>query len=189
MSIYRAQISFPFDSALPRDLVTINPHFNGNAAQPLADVLKSNLIAHASVGASTPFTVKIYDAKQAPPSYPLAQSTNGTGYLTTTHAREMALCLSYYAQWNRPTFRGRLFIPGQFVGGTFSLRPTSAQMAEVVSWKAVFTTGLPSGTFWTVYSRKTGLDAKVTNVWCDDEWDVMRSRGLKGTTRTVDVVP
>lgn len=184
MAIYRAQISFDVDSALPRDRMVINPHFNGTDAQGLADVLKTNLIANAHVGAATPFTVKIYDAKKAPPSYPLATSSQTGTPRTTTCPRELALCLSYYATFNRPRFRGRVYIPAGFLGGTIALRPTATQRQDVLTFATSFTTGLPSGTFWTVYSRVTGTDAQVSNWWCDDEWDIVRSRGLKGTART-----
>jgi hypothetical protein len=185
MAVYRAQIGFPLDSALPRDIVTVNPHYNGGDAQGLADRLKANLIANVQIGASQPFTIKIYDAKKAPPSYPLATATNGTGFVATTHPRELGLCLSYYAQWNRPTFRGRVYIPCHFLLGSVGLRPTSTQIANALAWKDTLTNGLPSGTFFVVYSRKTGQDSQVTNWWVDDEWDVTRSRGLKPTTRSV----
>jgi hypothetical protein len=49
--------------------------------------------------------------------------------------------------------------------------------------------GLPPSTFWVVYSRKTGGDAQVTNVWVDDEWDTVRSRGLRGTVRDLGTLP
>jgi hypothetical protein len=183
--IFKAAISFPMDSALPRDQVSITPHFFGDNAQALADALKANLIANASVGATTPFIVKIYDAQKTPPSYPLATSTNGTGFTTSTLPREIALCLSYYSTWNRPQYRGRLYIPGHFIGGPFPLRPTSTQMGKALAWATIFRTGLPANHNWVLYSPKRGAADGVSNWWVDDEWDIVRSRGLRGTTRQV----
>jgi hypothetical protein len=189
MANYRAQIGFALDSALPRDIVTINPHFTGDDAQGLADRLKANLLASPLVGATMPFTVKVYDAVKAPPSYPLAQAVSGTGFIGTSGPREVCLCLSYYAQWNRPTFRGRLYVPYALFKGPLGLRPTNTQMQAVVDFRSVFSTGMPTGTFWTVWSKKMHTAAQVTNVWCDDEWDIQRSRGLRGTTRDLAAVP
>lgn len=189
MANYRAQISFQMNSALPRDAMTINPHYFGDDAVALADRLKANLIAASQVGAAAPFTVKVYDAEKAPPSYPLALATNGTGFLTPGIPSELALCLSYYSTWNRPGYRGRLYIPAHFIGGALALRPSSTQRTAAGQWATVLTSGLPAGHNWIVWSRKQLKGYGVTNWWVDDEWDVMRSRGLKATTRTLGTVP
>ena len=188
MATYRVQIGFQLDSALPKDLVTINPHYSGDNPQALADALKANLIAMGPIGATFPFTIKVYDALKAPPSYPLYSVSNGTGFYPTARPREVALCLSYYAQWNRPTFRGRLYIPGTFIQGTMDLRPSSTQMANCILWKNTLGKNLPSSHFWGVFSQKNQSIASVSHVWCDDEWDTVRSRGLKGTTRQLETL-
>jgi hypothetical protein len=189
MPIYRAQIAFPRDSALPRDEMQITPHYNGTDAQLLANSLKANLIANANIG-TNPFKIKIYDAKAAPPAYPLATAEQTGSPPGGTSPREIALCLSYYAQFNRPHLRGRLYLhPSWLGGGTIPLRPSDSIMTAAVAWKQVLGAGLPPSTFWCVYSRKTGGDAQVTNVWVDDEWDIMRSRGLRSTKRTLGTLP
>jgi hypothetical protein len=189
MATYHAQIGFPFDSAFPRDVVTINPHYNGDNAQGLADALKQNLIAAANVPANMPFTIKVYDAKAPKPSYPLATASQGTGFTVTTSPRELALCLSYYATWNRPSYRGRMYIPHFFLGGALGLRPTQTQMLNALAWRGILGSGLPAQTVWSLYSRKTGLTSGVSHAWVDDEWDIVRSRGLRGTTRETAPVP
>lgn len=182
--IARVQIGFYFDSSLPRDVVTINPHYNTNTPQALCDQLKSNIIASVTGGALNWFTIKAYDAMLPPPSYPVASSSNVVAAPATSHPREVALCLSYYAGWNRPSFRGRLYIPGTLIPGAQGLRPTTPQQQAVIDFAHnVLNHQLPSGTFWTVWSPTHKTDAQVTNVWCDDEWDIVRSRGLKGTSR------
>jgi hypothetical protein len=190
MATYRAQISFQLDSALPRDAVTISPHFIGDDPQGLADRLGSNLLAHANVGATVPLSVKIYDAKKAPPSYPLAIHQQGTGSKATGLPRELALCLSYYAQWNRPTFRGRLYLPLALLAvAAIGLRPSLQHMQSALDFRTIFTSGMPAGTYWVVYSRTTGQASQVTDVWVDDEWDIQRSRGLEGTDRQIAAIP
>lgn len=183
---FRAQISFQYDTAFPRDAISINPHYNGDNAQALADVLKTNLLAVPKIGATTPFKVRVYDAEKAPPSYPLGQAENVASPKLTSSPREVALCLSYYATWNRPGFRGRVFIPSFWISGSLGLRPTNAQQLEVVAMKNIFKSGLPSGTIWEVWSPTLKQGSGISHVWCDDEWDTMRSRGMKSTSRILE---
>lgn len=189
MGIYRANISFLMDGGLPRDECQINPHYNGTDPQLLANSLKANLIANANIGTAG-FKIKVYDAKKPPPSYPLATAEQTGSAKSSPCPREVAICLSYYAQFNRPHLRGRLYLmPSWIGGGTISIRPSASHQTAAVAWKDTLGKGLPPSTFWVVYSPTTGGDAQVTNVWVDDEWDTVRSRGLRGTTRTLGVLP
>lgn len=189
MAIYRVLISFPHDSAFPRDAVSITPHFSGNNADALADVLVNNIKAIAEVGAARSFTLKVYDAQKAPPNYPLETRVNGTGFSTSAKPREIALCLSYYSTYNRPRYRGRLYIPGQFISGAFDLRPSAAQMTIAKNWGTALSSNMPEGHNWVVYSRMNDEAYGVTDWWVDDEWDIQRSRGLRATTRQVASLP
>jgi len=183
MAIYHAAIGFPFDTALPRDVVTLHPHYIGDNPQALADKLKANLIANTGVGAK-PFTVKVYDAEKAAPSYPLATASQ-TGTTPTSNApRELSLCLSYYGIHNRPSTRGRMYIPLNLLGVyTTTARPSGPQMNNALLWSDVFRAGMPANTNWGVWSRKNKAFTVATNWWVDDEWDIVRSRGMRGTTR------
>lgn len=188
MSVFRVAINFPHDSALPRDEMSITPHYIGDNAQALANALKSNLTAYAPVGATHPFKIKVYDAEKAPPSYPLATAEQAGTPSTSATPREICLCLSYYGQFNRPSYRGRLYLPELLFGGAQGIRPTQAQRDAALAFANVLTQGLPSGHHWVIYSRKNKTAFNVTNTWVDDEWDVQRSRGLRGTTRTLGTV-
>jgi hypothetical protein len=184
MASYRVQIGFPMDSDFPRDVVSINPHYTGENPQALADLLVSRIQALSAVGASTPMIVKVYDATKAPPSYPLATRVSGTGHRVTTHPREVALCLSYYAVNNRPSQRGRLYIPATFIGGSLGLQPTQTQIDNTVAWSTALNTPIDTGV-WSVWSKKhKTMMGAVDNIWVDNEWDTVRSRGLKASART-----
>ena len=187
--IYIAKIAFQLDSTLPRDAMSINPCYFGDDAQALANSLKTNLMANTGVGADTPFTVKIYNAEKAPPSYPLATASNGTGSKGTGHPREMALCLSYYSTYNRPGYRGRVYIPLALIGGTAGIRPTQVQMQTALGWHNTLAKSLPTAHNMVVYSRHLGQSFGVSNFWVDDEWDTVRSRGLRSTTRELAAIP
>lgn len=184
MAFYRVSIAFPLDSDLPRDYMTINPHYFGDNASALANAIKSNLIAHTQVGAR-PFFIKVYDAQKAPPSYPLATAEQVAAAPASTAPREVALCLSYFSAWNRPSYRGRLYLPHMLFGGAQGLRPTTIQRDAAMSFKSVLEDNLPANVNFVVWSRKLDNGFGVTDFWVDDEWDIVRSRGLRPTGRTL----
>jgi hypothetical protein len=189
MAIYRVQISFPVDGVLPADAMAITPHYFGDDAQALANVLKSNLSAFVPVGATKPFKIRVYDAQKPPPSYPLATAEQAGTPPTSGIPRELALCLSYYSQFNRPRLRGRLYIPQVLIGGTLGSRPSTTQIASALSWKDPLTQSLPGSHNLVVYSRVDDKANGVNNFWVDDEWDIVRSRGRKPTTRQTATFP
>jgi hypothetical protein len=184
MSVYRVSMQFPFDTALPKDQITITPHFFGTDPQALAAALDANLAAYTPV-TGKPYTIKVYDAQKAPPSYPLATISHTGTSPTTGFPREIAICLSYYTTYNRPRFRGRLYLPAQWFTSVVQLRPTGAIMTAVLGFGTnVLAKSLPQGHNWVVYSptEKTSKGG-VSDMWVDDEWDTVRSRGLVPTTR------
>lgn len=186
MPAYRVQMAFPFDSALPKDLVTINPHFNASDPGPLLAALKANLIAWLPVSAH-PFTLKAYDASAPPPSYPLATASQAGAPAPSGFPREMALCLSYYSTYNRPRYRGRLYLPATWLGGQPGVQPTQGQIDAAMGFvTAVLAKSMPAQANWVVYSAtEKKSQGGVSDYWVDNEWDTMRSRGLDATARTV----
>jgi hypothetical protein len=183
MPSYRASLQFPFDSSLPRDIVSVNPHYNASDPDALAGALLANLMAWGPT-ANKPVTIKVYDAAKPPPSYPLATRVQGGTVPTSGVPRELALCLSYFSTYNRPRYRGRLFLPVTWFTATPSLRPSPGVMTAAMGFAtAVLTKTLPAQTNWIVYSKVAGAGYGVSDYWVDDEWDTQRSRGLRATTR------
>jgi hypothetical protein len=187
----RALITFPHESSLPRDQLAINPHYGQvDNPQALADQLKVNLKVITTIAATIPFTIKIYDAEKAPPSFPLATASQGGTPPLATTPREIALCLSYYSSYNRPRFRGRLYIPYTYITGSLGARPTQVQRDFVLnSWGGALGRNLPPNMNLIVWSRFDKKAYGVTNLWVDDEWDIVRSRGLRGTARSLGTIP
>jgi hypothetical protein len=118
-----------------------------------------------------------------PPSAPVYTGGQAGTPPTSTCPREVALCLSYFGQWNRPTFRGRVYIPGSLLGSTVGAKPTGTQMTNAGSFATALGKNLPSGNYMVVWSRKKASAAQVTDWWVDNEWDTIRSRGLKADNR------
>jgi hypothetical protein len=177
-------MQFPADTSLPKDVFSINPHFNGSDPDALLAALKANLQAWTPT-ASRPFTLKAYDAAKTPPNYPLATASAPGTPPSSGCPREVALCLSYYSTYNRPRFRGRLFIPATFLTSVVQVRPTDGLMDNVLDFgRLVLHQGMPSQTNWVVWSHvENKSQGGVSDIWCDDEWDTIRSRGLASTQR------
>lgn len=58
-----------------------------------------------------------------------------------------------------------------------------------MAWGAVFKTNMPQGHNWVIFSPTRNAMDGVSNYWVDDEWDIVRSRGLRGVTRQLGTVP
>lgn len=188
MSIYRVSLQFPFDSALPRDVISINPHFSGTDPDALASALQANLNSYGPT-TTKPYTIKVYDAQKAPPSFPLATRTLAGTPPVSQMTREVALCLSYYSTYNRPRYRGRLYLIPSWFTGVATLRPSAGTMTAALGFvTGVLTKSLPQAHNWVVYSKVGNQAYGVSNYWVDDEWDTIRSRGLRSTTRQLGVV-
>jgi hypothetical protein len=161
------------------------PGGNGTDWQAMADDVRGVFNARNFLPVGYGTEVKVYDMADAEPrpikaTAPWALATS-SGF-SSEAPREVALCLSYYSERNLPRFRGRLYI-GPFYGA--ALRPTTVFIDAV---KAI-ATGLQNvgsvDVDWGLWSPTRNAFSKITNGWVDDEWDTVRSRGLKATLRSV----
>jgi hypothetical protein len=95
-----------------------------------------------------------------------------------------ALCLSYYADQNIPRRRGRMYL-GPWPASQMAERPGDVPTGEL-GLLATRLSGLGGiNVQWVQYSPSTGEFHNVTNFWIDDEWDTIRSRGLRATKRAL----
>ena len=197
-TIYKVSIGVQTDNNLARDNMFVTPHYRDEAGTQspaqLATQLANNFTAW--YGAPVRGQVKVYleDFNPGIPHNPLAVADFGTVgiYATSTGPRELALCLSYYAGQNTKRYRGRLYIPHAWIRGSGgagspppTLRPTAGMISTVVGFgTSVLVPPKLNGMKWCVASTVDKISRNVTDFWVDDEWDIIRSRGLRGTTRT-----
>lgn len=184
----RMQCSWQADSALPRDRITINPHFNTHLPEPDVPALCNDLAVALDTwaGARGELVVKGYDAEGSKPVFPQGTKILRTGTVGTSGVpRELAVCLSFYADRNQPRRRGRIYTPLCIytTGATQGARPIGTQRSRPAELVAIFAGLGGVDVDWEVWSPRDRAGHKVTNWWVDDEWDVMRSRGLRSTTR------
>lgn len=188
MPIYRLQCTWQLDTVAPRDKVMITPHFD--VLNPAAD--PQGLCEDLLTGLQTitqhtgEVQVKAYDAQGTVPVYPVGDAIINKGVAQASlFPRELALCLSFYGGRNVKRQRGRLFVPLDFcTPGQPGLRPSMpvTKLAELSS----LLQGLGGvDVDWCVYSRLLDKAFSVTDWWYDNEWDIMRSRGTKGTQRII----
>lgn len=190
MSIHRLQLSWQADTLFPRDRVSINPHFEntgGILTDTDVDQLCQDLVEAWQVYA--PFTGEVrckgYDAQSAPPNLPQGDHAVNAGLMGNfAWPREVALCLSYYSGQNTPTKRGRLYLPGGIVFSTNpGKQPSTSTMDKILAFGPILADLGGVDVDWVVYSRKLDTAFPVTNYYCDNEFDTVRSRGLRPTTR------
>lgn len=187
--MFRMQVKIGADTPFQRDRMTITPHFSQQIgpvdAQPLCEDLANGISSWT--GTTREVAVTASDAQGSKPVIPIGYHIVNEGAVPQTAIpREVALCLSYYAGSNRPRYRGRLYIPiGVVAGTTAQVRPTASHQQKVADLVNLFESLGGANIDWVVFSRVDNEPRKVTNWWVDNEWDTIRSRGLRAETRQV----
>jgi hypothetical protein len=134
--------------------------------------------------------VRAYDT-DAVPNYPRAHTIVAAGSpWTISVPREVALCLSYSGP-NRgnKNERGRIYLcPALKAGiGAYSARPDTQQMTWAAEWYTKSNESFPDigGIDWKfgVWSTTLKKFRQTTQWWVNDDWDVVRGRGLPESTR------
>lgn len=193
MAQLRVQVEMGIPTTLPRDVAVTTFHLDTDAGtdyESLADdvgPLFASTIGPMQ-GGVTRYRTKIYDLADAEPRLPRADVVFDAAFGASENGpREVALCLSYYAGRNLPRLRGRMYI-GPVARSVMAERPSEttrqrlADLAEGLS-------GLGGPNVqWVQYSPTTQDFTNVSDYFIDDEWDTMRSRGLRSTTRTTGTV-
>jgi hypothetical protein len=122
------------------------------------------------------------------PNRPKATSVYGAGVFTPSAIPgELALCLSYYGGDAGPSKRGRLYVPYTVINNTtasLGARPNSADRTKVGTLVGLFAGLGGANVDWGVWSPTRNAFTKADHWYVDDEWDTVRSRGLRPTTRT-----
>lgn len=192
MPYYRMAVSVWHDSLAPRDACMINPCFHdmGITSDPtgLCTDLAEAIQTYTGVGTSNQITVKAYDLQGTKPVYPAGEHTINAGAVADSNTpRDIAVCLSFYAGQNQKRKRGRLYIPFHWLGQTSTALSKSvggSTRSKVAALVSTFAGLGGADVDWIVWSQKDATGRAVSNYWVDDEWDTVRSRGLRSTTRT-----
>lgn len=190
MAAYKLATSLQVTSTLPRDAMMINPVINdvlgGDNVQTLCDDWAQAMKTWLGWSSTGEIRVKAYECGKPKPNYPVAETVVNPGTSFPLGApREIALCLSFYSERNVKRQRGRLYVPAACINlaDTIALRPTTAQINKVAALASALSSLGGVDDDWSVWSSVDNVARKVTHWFVDDEWDVQRRRGLRGTTR------
>ncbi len=191
MSKVRVQIITRRATDLARDHIVNTVFFDdfnidptgGTNWQAFADDVKEQWRLREGLPTGYGVETKVYNMADALPRPVKAQSAWAQGRSTAagTVPREVALCLSYFSERNIKRFRGRLYV------GPFPFAEERPNGPQVDGVKALATAMANIGGIdvdWGLWSPTRGAFSKITAGWVDNEWDTIRSRGLKPTTRS-----
>jgi hypothetical protein len=198
VTVQRFQVSIPVYDTVPRNRFINTFHLDRVGALPGDGDLENmcndivQMYATRYGRADKEIACTAYDV-DAVPNYPRARVVINEGLAwTTTHPHEIALCLSYYGQYSgNKNERGRMYLAPQIASGGIGIseRPSPAAMQWALDFYQVSNASLPDlgGADWKfgVYSRTLKTFHQSQHAWVDDEWDTMRSRGLRSTTRVM----
>jgi hypothetical protein len=197
MPRYRALVSTYKNTELAQDYITNTLYFNdtgiGTDAAGLAQDIAEVFATYRSLPTGwNRVNCRLYDmAEPAPREIQGEHTATVTVNGSPAGPREVALCLSYYAERNLPRNRGRIYI-GPWTNGQMTERPAAATGTDPLTILSNLRTLLANiggvDVEWSVYSPTTpgGITEqfkKITGGWQDDEWDTQRSRGLRATAR------
>lgn len=188
MPIYRAQVAVAADTVFPRDRTVNTLCFNDQGVGTDADGLAADLAAVMEtwyVGGHE-IDVRLYDMADAEPREIKGQAIiNPGGAPASLAPREVALCLSFYSERNLPRSRGRIYLGVATASRPLGdVRPPATTRTAALALADGFASLGGADVDWCVYSSSDAAAKPVTNAWVDDEWDTMRSRGLRSTTRS-----
>lgn len=187
MPRYRIQIAAQHDSTLPRDSFVNTLYFNDQGVGSDPDQLCADLINVFQAGwypNPCQIVANAYLIGE-PPNYPVGHAEENMGLAPASScAREVAICLSFYATRNIPRQRGRIYLA--LAGSSYACdtaRPPAARMQQALDLATDFSGIGGLDVDWQVWSPTAQQGGNVTDAWVDDEWDTIRSRGLRPSGR------
>jgi hypothetical protein len=187
MPLYRVQVASAHESLMARDAIVNTFHLNREGIPGFddPDAIASDVCdAWGELYGVTRIETRIYEARGAAPHFPVGQHVkNPNDVKQGGMPREVALCLSYYGERNLPRTRGRMFICAALAGLAASTRPSPGNQDVVLAHANRIAALGGLDVDWQVYSPTSDAAENVQHAYVDDEWDTIRSRGLRPTQR------
>lgn len=163
----------------------VSGSFDDPDYQNLADDLRDIYAQIPTWTTGCKIEVRAYNMADATPRPEKAYSTVQRGGTFVVGAAQVALCLSYYADRNLPRQRGRIY------GGPYT--PSTPQAVDeltntLISLGQAFAGLGGLNVDWSIYSPTTGDAMRISNIWVDNSWDIIRSRKLPSTKRNAATI-
>lgn len=188
MATYKVQVSAAVDTILPRDRIVNTFHLDDHGVTSDPNGLAEDAcgVFETLYGSAREIAVRLYDTGDAP-NYPVGEFVRQAGQAgaASSDPREVALCLSYYGERNLPRTRGRMYIcvaACQNVSAN-GVRPNAFAGQQLLDLaNGIAGLGGPD-VDWVWWSTINGDHGPVKHSYVDDEWDTVRKRGLRSSTR------
>lgn len=190
MTTFKIVLSTWLDTTDASDALQITPTFDTGITAGNPETLCNDLLtaweAWLAVNVrGTQIRATAYDVRGAKPNYPKFMVTrNADTAKPAPNNRELALCLSFFNENNRPRNRGRLYIPVCFTGQNANGAVADGQLTQKVADLVPIFTGLGGiDVDWGVWSTVDSQFRKATDWFVDNSWDTQRRRGKRATAR------
>lgn len=197
MPNYRHMVRLPYTSGLPEDVaVNVFHSICDDNAEAVAfaeaivtfyTTIDGTILSNQISAAADACSVTTYDLSQPEPRVPIDVNTFTLVPSGSSIPNEIALCLSFEGAplpgSDPARRRGRVFLgPLGGINDSTTSRPQAARIAEVQAAAQALLDNA-TGAAWAVYSTVDAQTVPVASGWIDNEYDTMRSRGRKATTR------
>lgn len=194
---YKFQVSLPVTDTLPRNRISnvIHlQHVTGGLNDDALESMCADIVAmyNKKYRGAYEIQCKAYDT-DAKPNNPRASVIINAGNPHGCNTpRELALVLSFSGP-NRgiKSERGRIYTMPLILGGSVNqdvaLRPSTGQLDWALGFYSTANESFPDlgGIDWKfgIYSPTYKTFTQAQQAWVNDDWDVMRSRGLRESDR------
>lgn len=112
------------------------------------------------------------DAEPRPQKFHRTGTIAGTFY---DSPRQVALCLSYYADRNLAGQRGRLYLGPWTTSGEYA---STAQTDAVIALPPLLAGLGGVNVDWSLWSPTKNTHTRISDAWVDDSWDIIRKRKM-----------
>jgi hypothetical protein len=119
--------------------------------------------------------IRAYNMDDATPRPIKARATQQVTGTAPSSPRQVALCLSYYADRNLPRQRGRIYLGPWATPGTSA---SAAQLGQVIGLAPALAGLGGLNVDWSIYSPTRQAHDAIKHAWVDDSWDIVRSRKM-----------
>lgn len=190
MPLVRMLVSWGLPAGEVRDRLSNTLYFNvsGSVDPPNYQSLATDLCqiyANQSWCGGAKIEVKAYNMADNKPRPEKAYATLSPAGTWGENAHQVAVALSYYADRNLPRQRGRIFT-GPWTANTKEVSNISRNNLIAFAQSLAGLGGL--NVDWSVYSPTNNTNTRISNVWVDNSWDVVRSRKVRGTARSTATI-
>lgn len=154
---------------------SVDPPNYQNLVGDLFTLWSANLWAKGSY-----LDIRAYDMGDAEPRPVKATVKAAVPGTRPSGPPQVALALSYFADRNLPGMRGRIFIgPWQ---APQELATTTQQDSLITLGQGLAGIG-GLNVDWSLYSPTRDDATRISNIWVDNSWDIIRGRKIRGTAR------